>query len=77
MTSQIKYKNWNNFESRFNFNLCFFLKVIFLGVSLNKIKFYKIRSRNWSAVSLEASRKFPEKLPLDGKSPTDHPKAKF
>ena len=47
MTSQIKYKPCNNFGSRFDFDVHFFKKVIFLeGVSLNKIKVVKIRCRN-------------------------------
>ena len=37
MMSQIKYKNWHKFRSTFDFNLRFFLKVMFLeSVSLNK-----------------------------------------
>ena len=43
MTSQIKYKNWDNFGSRFDFDLRFLEEV-----SLNKIKFHKIRCRSWS-----------------------------
>ena len=42
-----------NFESRFDFDLRFFLKVIFLeGVSLNNVKFHKIRCLSWGAVML-------------------------
>ena len=53
VTSQIKYKIWHNFGSRFDFDLWFFLKVIFLeGISVNKIKFHKIRCRSCSAVPL-------------------------
>ena len=51
ITSQIKYKNWQNFGSRFDFDLRFFSNVIFLdGVSL-KTKFDKIRC-SWSAVPI-------------------------
>ena len=59
MKSQIKYKNWHNFGSRFDFNRQLFLKkVIFLeGVSLNKIKFHKIKCLSWSAVTLYANLK--------------------
>ena len=45
MTSQIEYKNWHNFGSRFDFDL--------RRVSLNAIKFHKIRCRSRSAVPLE------------------------
>ena len=42
MASQIKHKNWQNFGSRFDFDLCFFLKVKILEGALlkkNKVKF--------------------------------------
>ena len=52
VTSQIKYKNWHNVGSRFEFNLRFFLKPFSEGVSLNKIKFHKIICRSWTAVPL-------------------------
>ena len=51
--SQIKYKNWHNFGSRFDFDQWGFIKVIFLeGVSLKIVKFHKIRRHGWSAVPL-------------------------
>ena len=63
MTSQIKYKNWHNFRSRFKLDLTCFLKVIFLeGVLLSKIKFHKIRCRSWSAVPLEGKTKKNSKV---------------
>ena len=46
MASQIKYKNWHNFRSRFDFDPRFFLKNHILGileaVSINKLKFHEM-----------------------------------
>ena len=53
LTSRIKYKNWHNCGSSFDFELRFFFKVIFLeGVLFNKIKFHIIRCRSWSPVPI-------------------------
>ena len=61
MTSQIKHKNCHNFGSKFDFDLWFFKKVIFLeAVSLKKVKIHKIRRRSWSAVMLSVPFFIPD-----------------
>ena len=48
-----KIQKTGTFGSRFEFDLCVFLKVIFLvGVPLNNIKFHEIRCRSSRAVPL-------------------------
>ena len=53
MTSQIKYKDWHNFGSSFDFIWpAVFLKPFSDVASLNKIKFHELRCRSWIAIPL-------------------------